>query len=520
MKNKHIQKYWHYVVMYLIASLSTILASYMFSYLIDEIIGKSHYDNLVIWGVLALVLSIVSSLLSFYFIKYSELKLSVENHEILSTIVLKNILTMKAKFYQTKEKAYYYNILTNSTAIYADVDVQIHFIAFAIILLIMIMSCILFFIQPILLFMFIIFIFLIFIVSYSQSKKLANLQRTAMEKQDIFLGDLKNIVDYKREINVLHVTNFFVKQYEKSIESWIAYIKKYKFHETFTTHIPIIITSIFTVIYLFFGSFMIKSSIISIGILLFGYQCLSYISGPASILCYIIIRFQANKEHYCRIDELETQQKDLDFDELLINENQLLSADTLKVYADNRAQHLLYTFDHQSMPLGNFIIIKGANGTGKSMLLNILSGIIDSNFARGNFAIYKNIKDSAYLTYPHIFINGTFDDNMFGIIPNQEILKLLNIDFSNKIIKTNPINLSLGQQQKISLLRVLSQNKQILFLDEPFTNLDVKTQENVRQYLIQIKSMKTIVLILHDETLDDVADNIFLIKNKNIFEIS
>ena len=87
--------------------------------------------------------------------------------------------------------------------------------------------------------------------------------------------------------------------------------------------------------------------------------------------------------------------------------------------------------------------------------------------------------EAAFLTYPIFTVDGDFMKNMYEIPIDKELMHLLQVDFSDKEILSNPVNLSYGQQQKLALLRVFGLNSPILFLDEPLSNLDKKTQENV-----------------------------------------
>ena len=94
---------------------------------------------------------------------------------------------------------------------------------------------------------------------------------------------------------------------------------------------------------------------------------------------------------------------------------------------------------------------------------------------------------------------------------------LLGIDFEDKLINSNPINLSYGQQQKLNLLRVLSTESKYVILDEPMSNLDTKTQKNLKNYLVSLKGEKTIVLIMHDDQMDEFADKILRINDKSLY---
>ena len=108
-------------------------------------------------------------------------------------------------------------------------------------------------------------------------------------------------------------------------------------------------------------------------------------------------------------------------------------------------------------------------------------------------------------------IDGSFDDNLFGIARNEELLALLNVDFADKEITSNPVNLSYGQQQKLALMRLFGTDEPTLFLDEPLSNLDTETQQHLIQYIKSLKGKKTILVIMHSDELDDFADGILWI---------
>ena len=97
-------------------------------------------------------------------------------------------------------------------------------------------------------------------------------------------------------------------------------------------------------------------------------------------------------------------------------------------------------------------------------------------------------------------------------------MHLLQVDFSDKEILSNPVKLSYGQQQKLALLRVLCLNSPILFLDEPLSNLDKKTQENVVAYIRKLKGEKTILVVMHSDELDEAADSVIYIENKKLIQ--
>ncbi len=90
---------------------------------------------------------------------------------------------------------------------------------------------------------------------------------------------------------------------------------------------------------------------------------------------------------------------------------------------------------------------------------------------------------------------------------------MLGIDFEDKEIASNPINLSYGQQQKLALYRVFASDTPVFFLDEPLSNLDIETQEKVLAYIKSLKGIKTMLVVMHSSELDDIADGIILIRD-------
>ncbi len=96
---------------------------------------------------------------------------------------------------------------------------------------------------------------------------------------------------------------------------------------------------------------------------------------------------------------------------------------------------------------------------------------------------------------------------------DEEVFKMLNITFENKEINENVRNLSFGEQQKVNLLRVLSSDKKVVILDEPFTNLDKETIHNLVDYINKYKSEKAFIIVCHSTELDTIANAIYEIED-------
>ncbi len=139
---------------------------------------------------------------------------------------------------------------------------------------------------------------------------------------------------------------------------------------------------------------------------------------------------------------------------------------------------------------GTHTIITGPNGVGKSTLLGLLSGIFYPQFGK---VISKTKKYGYVSAYPMI-IRGTLKDNiLYGNskeINEDEIMDMLKkfelfTDIENDVLKLEVSNkvLSSGQMQKLSFIRALLADPDLLLLDESTSNLDSKSKKLIYNIL-------------------------------------
>ena len=173
-----------------------------------------------------------------------------------------------------------------------------------------------------------------------------------------------------------------------------------------------------------------------------------------------------------------------------------------------------------SIAKGEFVAILGESGCGKSTLLKLLAGF--EQVKEGNISVEEKIYNSKDV----IFINkkiavmfqappllpwlNVIDNVSFGnrlknsqktteeaIDIAQKYLQAVELDFAaNKY----PFELSGGMKQRAFLAKVLSDNKDIILMDEPFGALDAFTREKMQILIKEIwqKYNKTVIFITHD----------------------
>lgn len=177
---------------------------------------------------------------------------------------------------------------------------------------------------------------------------------------------------------------------------------------------------------------------------------------------------------------------------------------------------------------GNSITgLRGPIGSGKSTMLKVLAGLIDydgeifiDDTNMNDFTIESINYNIGYVSqYPKLFDNTIYYNINYGSNYSQEELtKILEkyglIDFISSFSKgldTNVgkegVKVSGGQKQFISFIRIVIQNKKIIFLDEPTASLDEKTKIYFVNLIKQMND-KTIVISTHDTNLNDIFHRI------------
>lgn len=178
---------------------------------------------------------------------------------------------------------------------------------------------------------------------------------------------------------------------------------------------------------------------------------------------------------------------------------------------------------------GEFILIKGQSGCGKSTLLNMIGLLMSPD--SGAIHIGDHVKVNPYTEKSRkvlaeeigwLFQNyALIDDktvkaNLLMVLhglsakeQDQRIGKALDKVGLSGFEKRKVSTLSGGEQQRVALARLLLKPSRIILADEPTGNLDPENKKAVMRLLQTLqKQGKTIVVVSHDENLDDFADRI------------
>lgn len=206
-----------------------------------------------------------------------------------------------------------------------------------------------------------------------------------------------------------------------------------------------------------------------------------------------------------------------------------------KIYHTKQGETLAVDNFSFNLNEGEFIAIVGPSGCGKSTILSILCGL--EKASSGTIEIKKNLKLGYMLQGDNLFEWQTIYKNcLLGLKLNKNITKdtkkyvkhLLKTYGLKEFMNAYPCNLSGGMRQRVSLIRTLATNPDLLILDEPFSALDYQSRLAVSDdvYKIIKKEKKSAIMVTHDiSEAISMADKVIVLSKrpsiiKNIYKIN
>jgi putative ABC transport system ATP-binding protein len=220
------------------------------------------------------------------------------------------------------------------------------------------------------------------------------------------------------------------------------------------------------------------------------------------------------------------------------SENTFLNLDNIsKAYHEAGRTRTVLKDMSISIAKGEYIAVLGKSGTGKTTLLNLISGIDrpDQGAIHLNGEILTDMNDRDRTLFRRRNIGFIFQ--FYNLIPTLTVWEnvilplelngmtapddlerartlLMNVDLLDRI-KTFPDRLSGGEQQRVAIARSLVHNPQIVLADEPTGNLDEERGSQIMQMLNQLtrKAGKILILVTHNQESANFADRVYVLQD-------
>lgn len=188
---------------------------------------------------------------------------------------------------------------------------------------------------------------------------------------------------------------------------------------------------------------------------------------------------------------------------------------------------------------GEFCLILGASGAGKSTVLNLLGGLDspDEGAIRVAGKLVSSLGEKDLIDYRRNDVGFVFQ--FYNLIPNLTAKE--NVELSTQIVSKHtsadevlervglknrkdnfPSQLSGGEQQRVSIARALAKNPKLLLCDEPTGALDYNTGKSILKLLHKTcrETGTTVVVITHNSALASMADRIITMRSGKVIQIA
>ena len=376
-----------------------------------------------------------------------------------------------------------------------------------------------------------IIILLVILLLYKlMSKILYQTNSTFKEEENNLYADFSETINNLQLIKINLLEHFENKKFTKRIYEYLKIYKKLvKYTSIFlscTSSFQIIIT----ILILCIGAYNVMKGSLTVGDIVTLIAMSSYIIIPIYTIIEVISNYPEARASESRIHEIVNKTK-LNNGVKTIDSINALNVNIIQfAYKEHKViENFKYEFKK-----GKIYEIIGENGSGKSTLLKIISKLYSTYegdiMVNGHIDIHDICFEShmSHISYieqmPHLF-RGSIADNLFygdnnykeekinhlkkgNLSKFAESLFVLPEGLNTCIIDKSGNSISGGEKQKISIIRELLKDSDVILLDEATNSLDKNSVKLLYTYLSEIKEEKIIIIVTHQRENDSYVDEI------------
>jgi len=370
--------------------------------------------------------------------------------------------------------------------------------------------------------------------------------KAGKDNQDYYSGLFKWIsqtVQGVKEVKVSGKEQYFVSEYRKCGKGYVNAVQKYSLYN----NIPKLLIEVACVATMMgYMIFQIAMGVETENMM----QTISTLAAAALVLLPAVNRVnnQINSISYFEPffmgvsdnlqDEISGDKVDMFFatdeDEKLPVEKVIEMKDI--TYSYPNSDKLIFDHADLTIPVGASVGIVGTSGAGKSTVVDILLGLLETKTGT-IYADGKNVKEDyrkwikniGYIPQMIFMLDDTIRKNVaFGVpedkIDEERLWAVLKEAQLDEFIKTLPegldtgigergIRLSGGQRQRIGIARALYNNPEVLILDEATSALDNDTEAAIMESINRLHGKKTLIIIAHRLQTIEKCDIVYRVEN-------
>ena len=521
-------------------SILGIVGSFYYKFIIDDIIPSSLFDNLNNLSV-AFIILIIFKVIVEYFRKLLLLYMSQNIDIPLLLGYYRHLIELPMEYFSNRKIGDIVSRFNDACKIreaisQATVTIMMDLlmaIAGGIILYIQSHKLFYMCLLPILIYLLLVFLF---------RKRIEKVNRNVMENNSHMTSYIVESIEGIETVKVYNAEEEVNKNTESNFLEYLKSIFSYGHVNAIQTSMKGIVKSIFSIVILWNGAYLVLKGNISIGTLICFNSLLIYFIEPIERIINLQPEIQSAMvaaDRLSEVLELEIEKVDEEKNKIIPKSlfGDIVISDVNFRYGSRK---LVLKDINMKIKRGEKVALVGESGSGKTSIAKILnrlyqieSGeIIINNYNIKDISLIELRKKIAYISQDSFFFSGSIKENLK--IGNQSVSYEEIIDVCKKVHIHNYINslpmryetilvekgmnLSGGQKQRLAIARALLKKPEILIMDEATSNLDTITEQVIQQTINECTKDITVIVIAHRLSTIKSCDKIYVMEKGMIVE--
>ena len=525
-----------YIVVNIAIGIAAFIPQYIIGDFLDQLISAYTIDFIYRYVGLFIAINLISLGLGFISGRLF-IKLQVQTSYELSREIIERFQRTPLSYAQKQDAVYLNQRISSDSNALINFCINISQSLIVNVIMIIIPAVLLFTFHPILssVLLGVVAVYFIFYILYKPI--LYKVTHNYKESQAHFFSKLNEQLSHVRFIKLHGLFKHFIMRLNNSYSTLFMFALKHQKATYIFSGLDILVVIVAQMILLLFGGRAIISGQLTIGRYIIISSFFSMMLGAIRFFFSLGQQVQTNMVAYNRLQELICIKEESN-GQIILD-----SIDSIEL------QHVYFSYDNEPVVVdmtcnfekGHIYAILGPNGSGKSTLVDIILGLhigsikgqvtfngipIDSI---NMYEVRKNLigvtEQEPILLADSLHYNLNLDNTNCTESDTKKMEFLVNILglnsyldlLSNRldtVLHDNATNISGGEKQKLSILRTLLKNPDVMILDEPTSALDFNSSNALKKYLQDIKKDKIIIVITHEKGFISKSDVIVSIKSQ------